>query len=298
MIYNCIRKETFKRVLFKMSKYLKNVSPGAAIGFGYKFFFTNLLFCLKYIFPFMLVFIALQSFMPDHSSIGDAPNYFKNIIYDLTLGWALFGISRRVFLSEDLSKMKLSDIFAADRMCAMLITMFVYAGVHALINFSNSYAMDSMMSQGFAKSNMIPLLLFAYFSSMMFVGAFTAIAFAVEGKPLSFLYLSFHPSYLTKVFVIWLMTVMPILGIYYAVSFFVVLGGDFDQITRLAEHHGLVDHIAYGFTTVASFVIFSSAIVSTTKHFIVLKRRPVETPDVQETQGDNVSPVEQGQTTA
>lgn len=261
-----------------MASGVSKVSTIKAVVYGYGFFFKNILQVLKLIFPFIFVYLLMETIIKTDAT--NAPTdiifYIKNFMIDLALGWMLFGISRRVVLAEDVSKMKWAEIFDTKRMNALYNGALIFAACQAVSHFAENSASAVIAEQGFNKSTCITILLFLYVAVLMFIASFVAVPVSAQANVMSYLYVACRPKYLWTVLSIWSLTTFPILALYYGGIFFVTLGGKVDLATLdvLMQHSSFVDRILFGLTTGVGFILLSAAIAHTMSHFLVLRTKP------------------------
>ncbi len=264
------------------------VNAGACAGFAYGFFFKNIIFSLRLIVPYILIFIGAEVLFSSYLEANtlNMHTLMHHALIYLIMGWMIFGISRRVLLEERLSNLKFGEIFGGDRMAALINAMIVFCMAGLAVDYSNQELMATMLDGGVHKGNLLLVLIYTYAISIFYMVGFLAIALGAEAKPLSYLYRCFSPLYLTKIFILWLVCALPVLAIYYAINFFVVLGGDFDLAEQLMNRQGFVDMLAYAITSAISFIIFAAAFVKTTENFLLfsgkkrLKKNDDQTPIV------------------
>lgn len=251
------------------------VNVGSCASFAYGFFFKNIVFSLRLIVPYILIFVGAQVLFGAYleaNTLNVHTVLHHGLIYSL-MGWMIFGISRRVLLEERLSNLKFGDIFGGDRMAALLNAMIVFCIAGLAVDYCTQELMATMLDGGVHKGNLLLVLIYAYAISIFYMAGFLSIALGAEAKPLSYLYRCFSPLYLTKIFIIWLVCALPVLGVYYAVNFFVILGGDFDLAGQLMNRQGFGDMLAYGLTSAVSFIIFAAAFVKSTENFLLFSAK-------------------------
>ena len=264
-----------------MRKKISTINIAHCVVFGYLFPMKNILFALQMIVSFLLVYMVCEFFvfsdnamrMMSDSSASTA-EWIKDILIYGVMGWVLFSISRRVHLGERLSKMKLTDVFSGECQMAMVTSIFAFVLCSLLMDFSNEELTQTMIQGGGVhKGNLIVVLLFAYVSSIAFMASFIAIAFASNAAPMSYMVYAFHPSFLMKVFVLWLLCSVPVQGAYFGVQLMAALssGVNVQEISQIMARSGFAEQLLYGFVQIASFMFFASAMVKSTEKLLLFR---------------------------
>lgn len=264
-----------------MRKKISTINIAHCVVFGYLFPMKNILFALQMIVSFLLVYMVCEFFVFSDNAMrmmsdtsASTAEWIKDILIYGVMGWVLFSISRRVHLGERLSKMKLTDVFSGERQMAMVTSIFAFVLCSLLMDFSNEELTQTMIQGGGVhKGNLIVVLLFAYVSSIAFMASFIAIAFASNAAPMSYMVYAFHPSFLMKVFVLWLLCSVPVQGAYFGVQLMAALssGVNVQEISQIMARSGFAEQLLYGFVQIASFMFFASAMVKSTEKLLLFR---------------------------